>query len=106
MLIEVQTVHGLRKVRVSDYCRAASAMSKGKIRLCCYGCDRDDHDGITPKQLRECGWSDVVEVQSHKRAVEVHNCMISEPLEWSVFDWYTHQGYCPECQEKPEGKLF
>lgn len=71
----------------------------GKIRLACIVCDREDYDGISEKELQQAivdGWTGVERAQTYEEAVR------SVPLEESsdtssVLDWFTHLGWCPEC---------
>jgi hypothetical protein len=52
------------------------------IRLACNLCDRDDYDGVTlPKALAD-GWKEI------DPAVNIY-----------ASSWWTHLGWCPECQE-------
>jgi hypothetical protein len=69
-----------------------------KIRLACMQCDRQDFDGITAKELNEAirrGWQDVQRVQSYQQAGST-----KEKPGYSVFDWWTHLGYCPDCVQE------
>ncbi len=64
------------------------------IRLACQYCDTDDGDGVSDIPP---GWSDVQEVQSLAAS--------REPVEAgdksrSPFDWFTHLGVCPDCQDR------
>ena len=52
-----------------------------EIRLGCFDCDRDDFDGI-PEIPDD--WEGVGEADDSG----------------SVFDWQTHFGLCPDCQEE------
>lgn len=70
-------------------------MSKRKpvrcIRLACVECDRDDMDGITPKELEQAkanGWTDITEEQSYEQSIAEDGTSI----------WWTHLANCPECQ--------
>jgi len=69
-------------------------MTVGKIRLACSSCDRDDFDGAkrVPKN-----WADVIRVQSWKESQRVN---ADGDRSFSSFEWYTHLGTCPECQEE------
>jgi len=63
-------------------------------------CDRMDFDGITPKELGEAmrsGWREVEEVQSYAAACKTHRTTATQPKSYSVFDWWTHLGWCPDC---------
>ena len=63
------------------------------IRLACVSCDRDDHDGVwrLPK-----GWT---EIQKWQTLSESMKEVTEGDSSRSVFDWHTHTGYCPECQQ-------
>lgn len=70
------------------------------IRLACSVCDRDDMDGITPDQLAELlldGWEDISAYQSFEDSCRTYDHPADEPPGYSVFDWFTHLGTCPEC---------
>ena len=69
------------------------------IRLACMLCDRQDFDGISPKELARAiasGWQEVGRVQTYAEASRTY---IDPPPGYSVFDWWTHLGWCPECAE-------
>ena len=75
--------------------RAVATKKKRRppIRLACVSCDRDDYDGVwrLPKD-----WADVSREQTLADSLrEVAEGDSSR----SVFDWHTHTGYCPECQQ-------
>lgn len=53
------------------------------IRLACMNCDREDFDMSTLQKALDEGWRD-----------------ISEAYETSQSGWWTHLGYCPECQDE------
>lgn len=55
------------------------------IRLACMSCDREDYDMTTMQKAEDHGWQDI-----YKASV------LSES------GWWTHLGYCPECQELVE----
>jgi hypothetical protein len=64
-----------------------------KIRLACLFCDREDLDGV---DSLPSDWFAVDEVQSYEESIreaDLTNANVS------VFDWYTHLGVCPECQQ-------
>ena len=76
-----------------------------RIRLACSVCFRDDMDGITRAELTaaiEDGWRDVDKVQSYEDSIKVHDDPDEAPPGYSVFDWYTHIGLCPECAVEDE----
>jgi hypothetical protein len=72
-------------------------------------CDREDHDGITAKQLQAAiknGWKRVERVQRYSQAVQVRepvyetdseNVIWRDPEGYGVYEWWTHLGECPEC---------
>ena len=69
------------------------------IRLECSECD-EQHDGITPEELAQLGWSDVREIQSYEEACRTYDDPADEPPGYSVLDWQTHIGLCPECAKE------
>lgn len=75
------------------------------VRLGCYECSRDDCDGITPEELHRLetvgGWQEVQEVQLYEDAILVYDNPADAPAGWSVLDWETHIGLCPDCQASP-----
>lgn len=80
--------------RVAEFIR-----DHGAIRLgCAGGCLRDDCDGI-----REIppGWTDITEHQSLKDALSTYDDPgdPEPPKGYSVLDWETHFGICPDCQD-------
>lgn len=71
----------------------------GRYRLGCYGgCFRDDFDGV--KELPR-DWQDIHEKQSLKDALTTYETEEDgdPPKGYSVMDWETHVGLCPECQD-------
>ena len=63
-----------------------------KIRLACLGCDGDDCDGISEKELERCiaeGWTDITEEQTHRQSRK-------QNVDLTV--WWTCIGVCPDCQ--------
>ncbi len=78
----------------------------GPIRLSCSKCFRDDFDGV---KLFPGGWLGIEEVQSLEASLTTYEDGETEPPGYSVFDWETHSGLCPECQLTegiPAGALF
>jgi hypothetical protein len=70
------------------------------IRLACVDCDRSDKDGITADELSECvrlGWAGVRRYQSYEDSVRAYDDPAEAPPGYSVLDWFTHLGTCPEC---------
>jgi hypothetical protein len=43
------------------------------------------------------GWREVEEVQSYAAACKTHRTTATQPKRYSVFDWWTHLGWCPDC---------
>lgn len=70
----------------------------GPYRLACQGCDRDDFDGV--KRLPK-GWDYIRRVQSLKESLTTYD-RDEYPKGYSVLDWYTHMGICPDCREVEE----
>jgi hypothetical protein len=74
-----------------------------KIRLACMECDRDDCDGITPAQLKAAiknGWKEIERVRTYREACKTYHDPEDEPPGFSVLEWWTHIGYCPECAKE------
>ncbi len=65
----------------------------GKIRLGCIHCDRSDYDGV---DALPNDWEEIEEVRSLEEATR--EVAIDDQTR-SVFDWQTHLGVCPECQQ-------
>lgn len=77
------------------------------VRLACSECDRDDYDFISEEALEALvGWEDIVEIQSYENSIKTYEyndpCM---PENYSVLDWYTHIGLCPDCSEELQREL-
>jgi hypothetical protein len=62
------------------------------IRLACRHCDRSECDGVTEIPP---GWTDIEEVQSLEASQQP---VTADEQTRSAFEWYTHLGTCPECQ--------
>lgn len=78
------------------------------IRLECSECFRDDMDGVTEVELQAAiaaGWQNVHEWQSYEDAITTYDDPADEPPGYSVLDWSTHVGLCPECAREEE-ELF
>lgn len=74
---------------------------KNEVRLACSECDCDDEDFITEQRLEECkvaGWEDITWVQSYEDSTKTYDNRNAEPENYSVRDWYTHIGLCPDCK--------
>lgn len=70
------------------------------VRLACDNCDCDEYDGITEEQLAavaDAGWDGVSQVQTWEEAIKVYDDPAAEPPGYSVLDWWTHIGTCPDC---------
>jgi len=63
------------------------------IRLACASCDREDDDGVwrLPK--------DWIGIQKWQTLSDSLRCVEEVNSQQNLFEWYTHMGYCPECQE-------
>ena len=63
------------------------------IRLACVSCDRDDYDGVwrLPKN-----WTGIQKWQTLSESMKE---IAESDSSRSAFDWHTHMGYCPECQQ-------
>jgi hypothetical protein len=56
-------------------------------------CDREDFDGV---DSLPSDWFAVDEVQSYEESIREADL---SDMTITVFDWYTHLGVCPECQQ-------
>lgn len=65
----------------------------GNIRLGCRNCDTDECDFISEIPTT---WADVEEVQSFSDSLKE---IAVDDKTGSPFEWYTHLGICPACQE-------
>jgi hypothetical protein len=65
---------------------------KGRIRLTCSECYREDFDGVD--RIPD-DWEDVDEFQSFEESITP--VAIDDP-HGDVTAWCTHLGLCPECQ--------
>lgn len=77
--------------------RFPTAEDDMKIRLACAYCSRDDCDGITNLKAA-VGWTDIGRVQSYRQACKTYDDPSKAPAGYSIFDWWTHLGVCPDCQ--------
>lgn len=78
-------------------------MQEPSIRLGCRFCDRDDKDFLTAEQLELAkaeGWTDIEPNQTEEAALQTYDHPSAEPPGFSVFDWQTHEGTCPDCQDE------
>lgn len=80
--------------------QAAQMMTSSKtVRLSCMECFGADHDGISEVELSAliaAGWRNVEQVQTLEQSLTVYDAD-EAPANYSVFDWETHRGVCPEC---------
>lgn len=72
------------------------------IRLSCDRCFRDDCDGITAAELSQLcckagGWIGVVREQTYAQSIKVYDDPRDAPPGYSVMEWWTHRGTCPDC---------
>jgi hypothetical protein len=84
-------------IGICPACR--NRVPRGRIRLACMGCDRNDYDEITPEQLAKAiqdGWQDVSEEHTFEESCQVYE-LGQTPLGRSIMDWWTHLGWCPDC---------
>ena len=65
---------------------------RGKIRLGCDSCDRNDFDFITTLPT---DWTEITEVQDFDESIRE---VAIDDYSRSPFDWQTHLGTCPQCQ--------
>ena len=74
------------------------------VRLACEFCDRDDCDWMTHDELEDClwigGWTAIQQFQDLEFSQEIYEDLDEAPEGWSVLDWYTHLGICPDCQNE------
>jgi hypothetical protein len=76
------------------------SMARKTIRLACMVCDRADFDGITQAELRKAiraGWKHVERQQTYRQACKTYSSTDKAPRGYSVLEWWTHLGYCPNC---------
>lgn len=71
---------------------------EGPVRLVCRGCNQQ-LDGIPAVPE---GWRDVNEVQSLESSLTTYDGPDdpTPPRGYSVFDWETHEGLCPDCPDE------
>lgn len=69
----------------------------GPIRLRCRGCN-EGHDGIL---AIPAGWHAIEEIQSLEDSMTTYDGPDDPepPKGYSVMDWETHDGFCPDCKE-------
>lgn len=81
--------------------KLAEMRANGPIRLACGNCFRDDCDGV--KEIPP-EWQDVSERQSLEDALTTYEDEEDgpPPKGYSVLDWWTHIGTCPECAKSPD----
>jgi hypothetical protein len=84
-----------------DRTKTLIRLEDARVRLACSECDRQEKDGITPKELDAClaeGWTDISEVQTYEQSIIYENPKDAPPG-FDVTAWHTHLGLCPDCQE-------
>lgn len=77
----------------------------GPYRLACEGgCLRDDFNGV--KELPS-DWTGIYEYQTLKEALSTYedDGDPDPPEGYSVMDWETHRGTCPNCRECNDPRL-
>lgn len=77
----------------------------GRIRLVCIACE-EQHYGIAPHDLAALvkdGWREIVRVQTYAQSIKVYEDPAKAPPGYSVFFWWTHEGFCPECAPEYAG---
>lgn len=79
-------------------------MKKKCVRLGCDFCFRADMEGITYAKLRKLkskkgGWTRVRRFQTYAQSIKTYDDPKDAPPGYSLFDWQTHFGCCPDCQE-------
>ncbi len=95
----ITSMHSEKPSRIRGY----NQYEPARIRLACMDCDRDDHDGILRVPAE---WGDVCKVQSYEDACKVYDNPDDAPPNYSVLDWFTHLGQCPECRRADELNLL
>ena len=73
------------------------------IRLACATCDRHDCNGISAAELKHAiknGWKEVSRVQNYRESCKTCTNSDDAPRGYSVFEWWTHLGLCPECAKR------
>lgn len=79
------------------------------VRLACRFCDTEEFDHVTVDALFQCiedGWRRVSYRQTYEEATATYEGEDEEaPPDFSLFDWYTHMGTCPECDSKQTSSL-
>lgn len=75
---------------------ASFTKERGRYRLGCTNCDREDFDGV--KSLPK-DWQDIGRIQSLKESMTTYETLRDgePPKGYSAMDWWTHLGLCPDC---------
>lgn len=76
-------------------------------RLGCCRCYRDDFDNLTRAEFRRAiasGWRDVSREQTYAQACKTYDNPADEPPGYSVLDWWTHLGMCPDCAAEGDSR--
>lgn len=77
----------------TDQVASVPEQNRGRIRLGCYSCDRNDFDGVDELPG---DWEDIVPVQSWEEAISPVESDSDDGR--SALDWQTHLGTCPDCE--------
>jgi hypothetical protein len=72
----------------------------GPARIACNECEREDYDGATLDQAVADGWEDICFYQSWEDSAKTYDNPDDAPPHYSVLDWYTHCGLCPDCKRE------
>jgi hypothetical protein len=67
-----------------------------RIRLACIYCDTTEGDGLINIPIN---WQNVMFVQTYEQSLR--EVAVDEATD-SPFQWYTHLGICPACQQEEE----
>jgi hypothetical protein len=70
------------------------------VRVGCERCDCDSENAITEAalaRLESKGWTGIEEYQSFEASCKTYPNPDDAPRGFSVLDWYTHLGLCPDC---------
>lgn len=65
---------------------------RGRIRLACLICDREDFDGV---DVLPHDWQDIEEVQTYEESIRE---IAPDDPDRDIAAWHTHLGVCPDCQ--------
>lgn len=76
-------------------------MKTTSFRLACYGCDAAIDGTADQKDAKAAGWRNIKRQQSYQEATTTYE-PDDAPPGYSVLDWYTHIGDCPDCAAELE----